>query len=324
MPSNSMSFDALQIKKAKAQAKEKSGSTPFDYEVQQRIKYTKLKNEVGRRTEQGTLDRKVWEVVQRNKVKTKVESAGSDNIKKSIDWAAKQIVRLRSDQHPNRYQIWLLRDQGKIRMPIPLLPESYQVTRGNRVSSVDIVGLGEVILKEDLQATRIGWTSSILLPGDPAAESYLSEAYKSLSPGGYLTLFTMFTTHSKPILLSMVGMGISMYCRCESFSYTESGGAPGELQYTISFAQHKETGIQIAQIDQATNKIELPSEMSEKRPDTRVAPSTYTTAAGDTIFSVATKFYNDSSMADAIKNLNSEKVQATGLLAPGTNLKLPL
>lgn len=223
------------------------------------------------------------------------------------------------------YQGWVMRDQGKSRLPIPILPEMYTLDYGNRVQTTDIAGLGEISLRTDRAALRVSFSSYFPNPNDPWIEPYVAPNYRTLKSSMWRFLFKNFLDTEKPIQIVFVGTPVNFHCRCDHFEIMEEGGAVGELNYNISFVEHRETGVEKVNVNPDTGVAELPPQ-EPRRLDTRIAPATYELKPGDSLAAIAKKIYgtDDAQTVQAIYHANKEQLSNPMLVKGGMKLQMPL
>ena len=59
----------------------------------------------------------------------------------------------------SKYQMWLTFNAEKEKIQFPVLPPSFQTKNGGSNSSVDIVGLGEIIIMQSRPALQFSFSS---------------------------------------------------------------------------------------------------------------------------------------------------------------------
>ena len=223
----------------------------------------------------------------------------------------------------SQYQAWLLKDHGAAKMPIPILPESYTLTYGNRVETVNILELGEVILRGSPNGIRVAFDSYFPVANDPWTERYVEPGMRKLNPSLYRFAFKAFIDSEKPLQLVIVGTPVNFFCYCEKFVMSEEGGIP-DLNYSISFAEYRQTSRTPVEVDLESGVASLPP-LEPVRMDTRIAPASYTLKTGDTLATVARELYgkDDVQTIEAIYELNRDKLDNMMLIKPGLTLKMP-
>ena len=58
-----------------------------------------------------------------------------------------------------KYQMWLTYNAEKEKIQLPVLPESFQIKDGSSNDSLDITGLGEIIIIQSRPALQISFSS---------------------------------------------------------------------------------------------------------------------------------------------------------------------
>ncbi|MCM1441862.1 MAG: LysM peptidoglycan-binding domain-containing protein [Roseburia sp.] len=225
----------------------------------------------------------------------------------------------------SKYQMWLLADGGQGRIPFPVLPEEYTVTYGNNTTSEPILTLGELAMRGDPNAIRVGFDA--IFPSETQLdliEAYVPENMKKATAGTWKFVFDAYLKRPKgPLQLNIVGTPVNMHCFCSRYELLEVGGEVGTYTIGFEFVEYKAASLELVKIDPVTNEAELPPKET-KRLDTRVAPVSVDVQPGDTIASIAKRVYGTDEMYNAIYEKNKDILSNPQLLEPGTTLKMPL
>ena len=59
----------------------------------------------------------------------------------------------------SKYQMWLTYNAEKEKIQLPVLPEEFSVTNGSNNDSVNVVGLGEIIIMQSRPALQFSFSS---------------------------------------------------------------------------------------------------------------------------------------------------------------------
>ena len=70
-----------------------------------------------------------------------------------------------------KYQMWLTHDAEKEKIRLPVLPQTFQTKNGSNNSSVNIAGLGEIIIMQSRPALRFSFSSFFPAAGFPDRKS---------------------------------------------------------------------------------------------------------------------------------------------------------
>lgn len=161
----------------------------------------------------------------------------------------------------NKYQMWMTFNGEKEKIQLPVLPESVSLAMGSKDQSVDIVGLGEILIARNRPATEISFSSFF-----PAARFPGTQTPKLFRPTLLRDKIIEWKNSNKPVHLIVTGFGIDCYCRITKFKPSEKGGDVGTIYYDITLKEYREVTIRQIKIkdDTATTK-----KKSEPRTDNR-------------------------------------------------------
>jgi hypothetical protein len=246
---------------------------------------------------------------------------------------------------PN-YEIYLSYNNQEEGFIVPVNPEDIQVNLNGNSKTYDIVGkgggasetrAGEVNVIKNPKLMEI--TFSSIFP----AQRYPSVVTEYLfDPIQYINYIRKWMATKHPIRFIFVGNytdknsdkgsqgnDINIAASIEKFTWKEIGGAPGDIEYSITLKEY---------VFYSARKIEVKTDSAGKiilnqtpplRYDDRIRPDTYTMKERETLALVAMKFFTtdtgrpDSSRWKDIQTLNNiTDAQMKGSLA-GTVLKIP-
>ena len=217
----------------------------------------------------------------------------------------------------SKVQMWLTRNGGTEKIRFPVLPESISVKEGSTNRSVDIQGLGEVVIKQDVRASNISFSS--FFPAVP----FPGVQFEDLTPPSELRRKIMaWRTDETPVQFMITGGFINGFFTIEDFLYEEKGGDIGTLHYTLTLKSYQEIRARQVKIDIAAQKATVP-ELAPVRPDNRAAEKTYTVVKGDNLWNIAKKHLGNGNRYMEIVNLNKDKIKNPNLIYPGQVFKLP-
>lgn len=213
------------------------------------------------------------------------------------------------------YQMWLTFDGEKERLRIPVNPETITIKRGSKNDSVDIAGLGEIIIIKDRPAVTYSFSSffpKTMFPGIKI---------DSLTPPYQLVnKIVEWKDSGKPVRFVVTNVNINLFCTIESFSYSESGGDVGTYEYSIELKEYREITLRQVTVADETATVED----TEQRVDNTVQPKTYEVVKGDCLWNIAKKYYGDGALYTKIYEANKDAIGGNpNLIYPGQVLTLP-
>lgn len=217
----------------------------------------------------------------------------------------------------SKYQMWLTHDGESQKVRFPVLPELFRVTNGSMNKSVDIVGLGEIIIKQDRTAYGVEFESFF-----PAASFPGIQVSSITSPQTLKDTILSFKNSDKPSHFIITGANINIFCVIEDFPFEERGGDVGTIYYSLKLKEYREVSARQIKVDVTTRKASLPAQ-TETRTDNRVQPKTYTVKKGDCLWNIAAAQLGSGSRYTEIASLNSDIIKNPNLIYAGQVLKLP-
>lgn len=224
------------------------------------------------------------------------------------------------------YTLMLSYNNGAERIFLPVLPEKIEVNQSGNSKSYDISQLGEVQVLTGHKLLDI--TFSGIFPAHPL---YVSgqERVPFLEPSKYYNTLENWLSYQKPIRLTFSGstLNLDLPVSIESFTYSESGGAVGDISYTLKLKEYRFFTAKKTSLEQpggaATAAAPAAATNAPTRPDTRVQPKTYTLVSGDSLWKVAQKVLGSGARYKEIQKLNGIQDSELTRLPVGKVLKLP-
>lgn len=216
------------------------------------------------------------------------------------------------------YQIWLTHDGASRKVRIPVLPQTVRVTNASMNKSVDIAGLGEIIIKQDRPAYGIEFESFFPYAGFPGLASS-----DIIAPLALKDTILDFKNSDKPSHLIITGTNINIYVTIEDFPFEERGGDVGTIYYTLRLKEYREVAARQIKVNTVTKTATVPVKAAT-RTDNRVCPKTYTVVRGDSLCAIARRLLGSESRYMEIYELNRDIVKNESLIYEGQVLKLPL
>ena len=216
-----------------------------------------------------------------------------------------------------KYQIWLTYNAEKEKIQIPVLPKSFKTTNGSNNDSVNIAGLGEIVIIQNRPALKFSFSSFF-----PAAKFPGIQVETITKPLSLIQKINSWKAGKAPVHFIVTACGVDIYCTIEDFQYSEEGGDPGTYQYSITLKEYRE--IKVRQVKINTKKKTASVAKNEPRVDNSVKPKTYTVKSGDCLFHIAKKFYGIGSQYTKIYNANKKLIGGNpNLIYPGQVLTIP-
>lgn len=216
-----------------------------------------------------------------------------------------------------KYQMWLTYNAEKEKIQLPVLPESFQTKNGSSNDSLDIVGLGEIIILQSRPALQFSFSSFF-----PAARFPGVQVSSLTKPLTLVQKINEWKASKKPVHLIATACGVDLYASIESFDYSEEGGDVGTYQYSITLKEYRE--ITVRQVKVNIPKAVATVQKAAPRVDNTVQPKTYTVKSGDCLWNIAKKYYGSGAQYTKIYNANRGVIGGNpNLIYPGQVLTIP-
>ena len=216
-----------------------------------------------------------------------------------------------------KYQMWLTYNAEKEKIQLPVLPETFKTNNGSSNDSMDITGLGEIIIMQSRPALQFSFSSFF-----PAARFPGLQVSSITKPLELVQKINTWKASKKPVHFIATACGVDLYCSIEKFNYSEEGGDPGTYQYDITLKEYREITVRQVKVDIPSKEATV--EKEEARVDNSVQPKTYTVKSGDCLWNIAKQFYGSGSDYTKIYNANKGTIGGNpNLIYPGQVLPLP-
>lgn len=217
----------------------------------------------------------------------------------------------------SKYQMWLTYNAEKEKIQLPVLPTSFQTKNGSKNSSIDIAGLGEIIIMQSRPALQFSFSSFF-----PATKFPGIQVSRITKPLELVQKINTWKASKKPVHFIATACGVDLYVAIEDFNYSEEGGDPGTYQYSITLKEYREIAVRQVKVD--IPKATAAVKKEEPRVDNTVQPKTYTVVSGDCLWNIAKKFYGNGAQYTKIYNANKGVIGGNpNLIYAGQVLKIP-
>ena len=216
-----------------------------------------------------------------------------------------------------KYQMWLTYNAEKEKIQLPVLPLSFKTKNGSSNDTMDITGLGEIVIMQSRPALQFSFSSFF-----PAAKFPGLQVSSITKPLTLIQKINTWKAGKKPVHFIATACGVDLYATIENFEYSEEGGDPGTYQYSITLKEYREITIRQVKVD--VPKATATVQKEEKRVDNTVQPQTYTVKSGDCLWNIAKKYYGNGAQYTKIYNANKGVIGGNpNLIYPGQVLTIP-
>lgn len=216
---------------------------------------------------------------------------------------------------PSKYQMWITYNGGAEKIRFPVLPERLNVRQGMNNQSVNIQGLGELVIMQDPAAMVI--TFSSFFPAEP----FPGVQFEALAePMELAERIAAWKKGDRPIQFMITGTSINKHFTIEDFPWHESGGDIGTIHYSLTLKEYRETSVRQVTV---AEEVAIIPEPAPARVDNRAPEQTHEVVRGDTLSAIARRHLGSANRWPEIAELNRDIVPNPNLIFPGQVLRLP-
>jgi nucleoid-associated protein YgaU len=194
-------------------------------------------------------------------------------------------------------EFWL--KQGTDALRLPINPTSFEVGLGNSHQTVNVQTKGDVSIlgKKGLRTIEI----SSFFPGQ---DYPFAEYAKDRDPYDYVSKLLQW--QEKEVQLTITSTNINFPVNILSFSYGEPDGT-GDVEYTLSLQEYRKPTYTAPKKSTGSKK----KKSTKTTKTTKAKPKNYTVKKGDTLRSIAKKYYGSGSKHSKIYKANKAVIEKT-------------
>ncbi|MDP4110369.1 MAG: LysM peptidoglycan-binding domain-containing protein [Bacillota bacterium] len=208
------------------------------------------------------------------------------------------------------YRIYLTFNNEQEVIELPVLPEKIEIRRDGSNKTYDLLNTGEINVIRGLRLPELAIESYFPTDGIHVTSEALFE------PVYYVGKILKWAGTCRPIRLTMTGaIELSWPVSIESFTYSESGGAVGEISYRLELKKYIFYGP--ATVTDVNGNMEA----KKARETSFTVPETVTLRQNeDTFWIIAKKYLGSGNKAAALARLNN--MSAGTVLFAGQTIRL--
>lgn len=212
------------------------------------------------------------------------------------------------------YEAWITSNAEKEKIRLPVLPEKLPLSIGSKDTTVDILGLGEVLVAKERPLV----TTSI-------SSFFPSKPYPGLNPSliidpdAAVAMIKRWQCILKPIHFIVTGARIDFYARITKFQWELRGDDKGTIYYDLELKEWRDTSVRSVTVNSTVATVSK----SSTRANNSSQPKTYTVQTGDCLWNIAIKMYGDGTKYTKIYNANKDKIRADYIIYTGQVLTIP-
>lgn len=171
---------------------------------------------------------------------------------------------------------------GKWVVTLPIMPPSFKVTEEQDHQTVNIVKLGEILLKGNRKLKTMTFSSFFPAQRYNFADTSMTDPYY------FVNRFEKWKDEKTTLRIS-IDVNLGMTCVIQSFSYSETDGT-GDVSYSLTLIEY--------------------TQQTGKRAQKTVKVKKYTCKKGDNFYKVARATTGSTANAKKIAKANKMKVNA--------------
>lgn len=200
---------------------------------------------------------------------------------------------------------------------LPITPESFRVSHGIRIETVNIHTKGDVNIAGEPTLATISLECMF-----PAQQYPFVVGPYNPDPYVFTRAFEQWADTKLVIRLVVTGTQINIPVQVESIEYGEQDGT-NDVYATISLREHRDltaatqTGAAVQTSAFAGKARSVPA----SSPATARGAVSYTIVRGDTLGAICRKYYGDASLYKKLASRNG--IKNPNLIYPGTTIKIP-
>lgn len=192
--------------------------------------------------------------------------------------------------------IYIRERSGTREIRVPWLPDEIKFSVGGiETASYKIINKGEVAIPTGTDLANFAWDS--VWPGEYRTDKSLMRGpWKD--PKTYHNILADWLVKGTKLNIMVTGYPINKNVYLKKYEATAAGGF-GDMAYSLEFVEDRELNVTW------TNTT------STKRPSSTSSTTKYTIKKGDTLWSIAQKYYSDGSKWETIYKANKSIIEST-------------
>lgn len=228
---------------------------------------------------------------------------------------------------------------GTEEIELPLAPEQFKTKVSNKNKTIELVSVGEVNIPKDIGLREFSF--KILLPKDDTlvtgSKNYVDSdgnvlyatEYSKMNfhePIWYLNRFRELKAAAKPFFLVIIREIIDSYnadgsinykylfggnlkVTMEDYTVEENAGEEGDYWVDIKLKEYREVGVikNIEETGEVSDIGKIIATEQKQREEAGDIPEFYTVKEDDTLWSIAKKYFGDSSKYTELMEMNNLK-----------------
>ena len=206
-------------------------------------------------------------------------------------------------------EFWIQQDNNGA-LQLPVKPTEFSVTVAHRNTVVNVIKLGDINLMGKTGLREIPISSFF-----PAKDYNFSNNSGRKDPIACVNQLESWRNSGKPIRVIITDL-LNMEATIESFVWGERD-ATGDIYYTLALKEYKKIKTKTV-----TSNVATETTRETKAPESS-SGKTYTVKSGDSLWSIAKRFYGNGAQYPKIYEANKDKIKNPNLIYAGQVLTIP-
>jgi LysM repeat protein len=222
------------------------------------------------------------------------------------------------------YAIFFDYDNTTYRLPVN--PEQIEKESVQAVSKYEILKLGQIAIPTHMELMEFSFEAEF--PHE--VQHYVETTGDFKDADFYLNLFTEWRNKLvSPRFIASNGIGddINSLVLIESLTITEKAGEEGDKYVNFKLLEYREFGKKSMVVEEITSFSTGTTKAKKKKAAKEVTnPKSngyHVVVSGDTLWSIAKKYYGDGGKSNIIFNANKDKIKKPALIIIGWKLRIP-
>ncbi len=218
----------------------------------------------------------------------------------------------------------VLRDEKRNqRFMFPVNPARISVHDGREFSEVPIIGLGTALLAGSVNPQEITFESFFPRNYDPSFCNYPNLQVPEDTVAQLMFWLGRSSNNiqlaATPLRVMITGTQFSQLMVITEFSHEFVGGSPDAIYFNITMRQWRRQRVRVEEVGDGSSGSD-----SDERPESPSTGDHHTVVKGDTLWSLAKRFYGSGSKWSTIYAANESVIGSNpNLIQPGMVLAIP-
>jgi LysM repeat protein len=217
-------------------------------------------------------------------------------------------------------------DMDGIVYQLPVNPEQLEKESVQAISKYEILKLGQIAIPTHMELLEYSFEAEF--PHE--AQYYVETSGEFKGADFYLTLFDEWRSKLIPVrFIASNGIGddINTLVLIETLKEVERAGEEGDKYVSFKLLEYREFGKKSMVVEEivsfSTGTTKAKKKKAAKETTNPKSNGYHVVVSGDSLWSIAKKYYGDGSKSNIIFNANKDKIKKPALISIGWKLRIP-